>query len=73
MIKDKFIAHVTYSIFLDPPDETRQFTKENYFCLHLYPNSSHAREELHGNVSSHLFFENIFRLCINQGEMEVPS
>lgn len=47
MIKDKFIAHVTYSIFLDPPDETCQFTKENYLCLHLYPNSSHARLELH--------------------------
>lgn len=40
MIKDKSIAHGTYSVFLDSPDETGQFTKENYLCLHLYPNSS---------------------------------
>jgi len=51
MTKAKFIADITYSIFLDPFDQTCQFTKGSCLYLTLYSNSSHAREKLHRNVS----------------------
>lgn len=50
MTKAKVIAHVTCSIFLDPLGQTCQFSKDSCLCLHS--NSSHARDELCGNVGS---------------------